>query len=399
MVTLEEAQRILNAHVKQTEGTKECSLSEALGRRIGEDLAARTDQPPFPRSPLDGYAVRAGDIRGACAQNPAVLNVAGELPAGVPAVQSLGPGQAVRIMTGAPIPEGADAVIRQEDTDYGEEKVQIYRSVKPCENICFQGEDYRAGTHVIRNGERMDAVNIALAAGMGYERVRVKKKPAVAVLTTGSELQEPGRPLKPGAVYDSNRYLVEARLREWGITPFYAGRIEDDAGKAAGCLAGISKEADLIITTGGVSVGRMDIMHDVIERLGAERLFWRVKLKPGSPAMASVYEGAVIISLSGNPFGAAAGMELLVRPALYHMTGDSALAPVRQQAVMENGFPKKSGSRRFVRAVWASGMVRVPEGSHSSGSLSSMKGCNCLIDIPAGNEGLCKGDSVWIILL
>lgn len=399
MVTLEEAQSILKCHVKRIDDTEECGLIESLGRITGEGLAARTDQPPFPRSPLDGYAVYAQDTYGASKDGPAKLKVVGELLAGDRAVHGICPGQAVRIMTGAPLPPGADAVVRQEDTDYGEEQVRICRSVKPYKNYCFQGEDFKAGDMLIQAGETMDTARVALAACMGYDKIMVRKRPNIALLTTGSELRGPGENLKQGEVYDANRYLVEARLREWGIVPSYTGTVEDDVRKAAGCLAHLCREADLVITTGGVSVGKKDIMHEVVRRLFAARLFWRVKLKPGSPAMASLYKDTLIISLSGNPFGAAAGMELLVRPVLHHMTGDRRLKTARMPGVMEEDFPKGGGLRRFVRASVRSGKVSIPSGSHSSGALRSMKDCNCLIDIPADNQGLCKGDSVWVIRL
>lgn len=399
MVTLEEALKLLKENVKKPEQTEEVGLMEALGRSLAEDLCSCTDQPPFPRSPLDGYAICAQDIAEASGEHPAVLNVCGELLAGDKAVKRLNRGQAVRIMTGAPIPDGADAVVRQEDTDYGEKRVHIYRSVKAYENYCFQGEDFKEGEKLLSCNEILNAAHIALAAGMGHEKIRVKKRPKIAVITTGSELQEPGHTLMPGQIYNSNRYLAEARLREWKMVPFSVVRIEDEAEEAAAHLLQTVRQADLVITTGGVSVGKKDIMHEVLERIHADKLFWKLQMKPGSPVLASVYEGTGIISLSGNPFGAAVGLEVLVRPVLYHMTGEEQLKSVRTQAVMGDEFRKKSKMRRFVRAILKSGTVYVPSGSHSSGALSSMKNCNCLIDIPAGNNGLCKGDNVWVIML
>lgn len=399
MVTLEEALKLLKENAKKLQQTEEVGLMEALGRSLAEDLCSCTDQPPFPRSPLDGYAICARDIAEASGEHPAVLNVCGELLAGDKAVKRLNRGQAVRIMTGAPIPDGADAVVRQEDTDYGEERVHIYRSVKAYENYCFQGEDFKAGEKLISRNEILSAAHIALAAGMGHEKIRVKKRPKIAVITTGSELQEPGHTLMPGQIYNSNRYLAEARLREWKMAPFSVVRIEDEAEEAAAHLLQTARQADLVITTGGVSVGKKDIMHEVLERIHADKLFWKLQMKPGSPVLASVYEGTGIISLSGNPFGAAVGLEVLVRPVLYHMTGEEQLKSVRTQAVMGDEFRKKSKVRRFVRAILKSGMVYVPSGSHSSGALSSMKDCNCLIDIPAGDNGLGKGDNVWVTML
>lgn len=398
-ISLEEALKILKQHIERISDTREEGLLEAVGCRAAQDLYSEIDQPPFPRSPLDGYAVRSDDTRGASPENPAVLKSVDEVLAGGHSSRKIRPKEAARIMTGAPIPDGADAVIRQEDTDYGEEAVQVYRQVKAYDNYCFRGEDYKAGACLVNRGERMDAVNTALAASMGYDRITVFREPRIAILATGDELRMPGEELKEGQIYASNQYLLAGRLKELGITQLTVRKVPDAPARAAACIRELAGSHDLIITSGGVSVGKKDIMHEVAKELGCGKLFWRIRFKPGSPAMAFMYENICVICLSGNPFGAGAGMELLVRPILSYLTGDKGFLAKEESAVMAEDFPKPSKMRRFLRAVLEGGEVRLSKGLASSGVLSTLKDCNCMIDIPAGSPGLKKGEKVCVRIL
>lgn len=372
-------------------------LMEALGCELAEDLLAPMDQPPFPRSPLDGYAVRSEDLSGASAEKPAVLRVTEEVMAGGNALNAVGAGEAVRIMTGAPIPSGADCIVRQEDTDYGEELVKIYTEHRPYQNYCFQGEDFKKGDCLVEKGTVMDAITIGVAASMGRDSVLVYRKPRVAVFATGDELTEPGKELLPGKIYNSNLYVLAARLKELGIDPVMMRAVEDDESVMGETVKAASGMADLIITTGGVSVGKKDIMHGAMNGIGARRLFWGIRMKPGMPTLCSVYRNTMVISLSGNPFGAVANMEVLVRPVLAKLCHMEALKPQVEQGIMEDSFLKESRVRRMVRGVIKDGKVTLPKGLHSSGVLGSMVGCNCLIDIPAGTKALRPGDPVSVI--
>lgn len=375
------------------------SLFQAIGRILAEDLCAPIDQPPFARSPIDGYAVQAADIGDASGEHPVSLQVIDQVLAGEYPTGEVTSGTAVRIMTGAPIPPGADCTIRQEDTDYGEETVRIFKSAAVHDNICDRGEDYKRGTCLLRQGEKLDAIGIGIAASMGYLQIPVYKKPRIALITTGDEVVLPGIPLEPGKIYNSNLYVVGSRLMELGNEPCLIQAVGDSAEEMKAALEAASREAELIITTGGVSVGKKDIMHDALKLLGAERLFWKIDSKPGSPVIGSVFGSTIIISLSGNPFGAIANLELMVRPVVAEISGDDSWKPKRITAVMEDAFKKASPGRRFIRAVCCQGKVTLPQGLHSSGVLGSMKGCNCFIDIEAGNRGLKPGDEVTIILL
>lgn len=398
-IGLEEAVERLIGVSAPIEETRQLALEDGLGRVLAQEYRAAFPQPPFNRSPLDGYALRAKDTAGASKDRPAVLKVIDKIMAGRVSEKTVLPGTAVRLMTGAPVPEGADCVVRQEDTDYGETCVRVYRELRVHENMVDAGEDYQAGTVLMEKGERIDAVAAGILAGAGIGEVKVYRRLRVALFTTGDEVAAPGESCEAGKIYDSNRYLLWGRLKELGIEPVCWEHIGDEAEMAAERIAALISEVDMVLTTGGVSVGEKDIMHDVVSILNGDRLFWRVALKPGSPVLAFRFQGKPVICLSGNPFGAFVTLEMLVRPVLAHMTREPRLAPVRRQARVKGGFHKRSNVRRFIRGSFMDGCVVLPEEGHASGVLFSMKGCNCLVDIPAGNEGLADGDEVVVWLL
>ena len=221
----------------------------------------------------------------------------------------------------------------------------------------------------------------------------------IRILTTGDELCEPGSPLKQGKIYDSNGMMVSARLCELGVHPKSVSHCADSEEGMAEELKKAAEDADIIITTGGVSVGKKDILHGALEILGAEKIFWRIRLQPGTPTIFSVYGNTLILSLSGNPFGAMANLELLLRPVLEVMTGDSAFAMEMRRGIMEADFEKRCRVRRFVRAVYKDGKVSFPQGIFSSGAIGTLRGCNCLLDIPAGKENVKAGEQVAVWML
>ncbi|MGN1267716.1 MAG: gephyrin-like molybdotransferase Glp [Dorea sp.] len=399
ILTLEDATNILRKRVQKIKDTEEVTLWGAHGRVLAEDITAQRNQPPFPRSPLDGYAVRSEDIKIASKESPVTLRVIDEVTAGHVSHQQVTKGAAVRIMTGAPIPDGADCIVMQEDTDYGEDTVEIYKEIKSYQNYCFEGEDYKSGDKLLSEGMRLDAVEIGVLASLGYEKMNVYRRPKIALFTTGDEIILPGEVLKDGKIYDSNLYTLGSRLLSWDMEVPIKERVSDEAQIVARKIEEISGDVDLIVTTGGVSVGKKDIMHEVLEILGAEKIFWKIAIKPGMPTLCASYQGKLLICLSGNPFGAAVNMDLLVRPILAKMTGRSDLKLKRRQAVTQSVFPKRSPVARYVRAYYEEGIVTIPNGPNDSGILSSMCGCNCLIEIPAGTEKVCEGDQVWVVML
>lgn len=400
-ITLERAVELIRASVRPLE-PETVAACDGLGRVLAEDVPAPIDQPPFPRSPLDGYALRAADSVGATRETPVYLTVCGMLCAGDWREEPVQPGQAVRIMTGAPIPPGCDCVIRQEDTDEGMEKVALFCALKPWENYCFRGEDYKAGDVLLEAGSHLNGAGMGVLASAGLCRgdrtLTVRRIPRVALLCTGDELVESETaPLPKGKIYSSNRVLLESRLRELGMEVVSLSA-EDDAEQVAETIRAAAARADAVITTGGVSVGVKDIFHQALPLLEAERVFWRVVLKPGTPAMFSIYKGTPILSLSGNPFAAAATFELLGRPLLAALADRPALLPHRVTARLATGFPKGGKVRRFVRGTLTEGAVYLPEG-HSSGQLRSSVGTNCLVELEAGRGPVEAGETVTVYLL
>lgn len=396
---LEEALELILSRGKKIDECEEIALWDVVGRVLAEDVVAQRNQPPFPRSPLDGYAVRSSDIKGASREYPVTLTVIAEVDAGHVVQEMVGEGEAIRIMTGAPIPDGADCIIGQEDTDYGESRVNVYEEVEAWQNYCFEGEDYRAGTILLKKGTVLGSAEAGILASLGLTRVCVYRRPRIAVITTGDEILLPGEELLPGKIYDSNLYALVTRLRSWGVEISAKMRVEDNAKKVAELVKKVMTDADLVVTTGGVSVGKKDIMHEVLKILNCEKLFWRIAVKPGMPTLCASCQGKLLVCLSGNPYGAVANLELLIRPLLAEMTGREDLKIQRRRAVCENTFPKKSMVTRYVRAHYSDGKVRIASGSNASGILSSMCGCNCLIVIPAGTERIEKDDEVEVILL
>ena len=380
-------------------GTEEVPLTCSLGRTLEGEVIATMDQPPVDRSPLDGYALRAADAAGAGRDWPAALRVAGRVYAGDAAAAPVGPGEAARIMTGAMLPPGCDCVVRQEDTDMGAPVVQIYASPGPGGNVVRRGEDFRAGDPLLPAGTRLDAAGVGLLASAGLTEVKVRRRPRVGVLVTGDEVVSPGvSPLPAGKIYDANQALLLSQLAELGFPDAAGARAEDRPERAAEAMADLLERCDLLITTGGVSVGEKDILHQALPLLGAEQVFWKVRLRPGTPAMFSLWRGRPILSLSGNPFAAFATFELLGRPLLAALSGEAHLLPRRMRAVLVTPFPKGSPVRRFVRGRYENGRVTLPEG-HASGALQSLAGCCCLVDIPSGSGPVEVGQEIGILML
>ena len=397
-ILLSQAVDILRQNCLKINETEMISVDEAAGRVLAQEIYAPIDQPPFPRSPLDGYALRSADPEGASRETPVSLKVIDEVFAGGFCLSRVTEGCAVRIMTGAPVPEGADCIIMQEDTDYGMETVNIYKSLRHLQNYCFAGEDYKKGTLVMKPGMQLKAAEIGVIAGMGIERITVYRRLRVLVMSTGSELASPGQPLRPGQIYDSNLHMLLAQLRMWDIEVTAGTLIDDEPEQACAFIRENADRADIILSTGGVSVGKKDIMHDVFDILEAEKLFWKIRLKPGMPTLCGKYNGKLFIALTGNPYGAVANLHLLVRPVLAAMTGRADLELRTETAVYENGYPKRSPVIRYVRGVYENGHVK-SSGSNDSGILSSVIGCNCMIAIPAGTEKIEPGEVVEVVLL
>ena len=398
LLELEHAVEVLLSYVK-TPQTERVPLMEAAGRTAAEDVYAAISNPTFDRSPLDGYTFAAACVAGATAERPVRLRVVGEECAGESYAGTVGAGETVRIMTGGAIPAGCDCVIRQEDVREDGDAILVPFPLRAHENYCDAGEDVRAGTHIIRKGQTLRAADLAVLASQGHTEAAVYRRPRVAVASTGDELLPPGEALRPGKIYNSNLFLIAARLKELGLDPVVLGILPDDVEEAAREIAAHAEGIDLFLTTGGVSVGKKDIMHGVVPVMGAERIFWRVNMKPGAPAIAYTRGDMLGIALSGNPFAAYATFELLARPVLARMQGCDEVQLRRTRAKLADAFPKECLGRRFLRArMGDDGLVYLPD-QHESGTLYSAAGCDAFVDVPEGTPPLAVGTTVDVVLL
>lgn len=401
-IPLEEALAILMEYTRPL-GFDEIDIIEALGRVLYEDIYAGFPLPPFDRSPLDGYAVRAEDTSAASRDHPVLLQVnqtiyAGDLPAG-----PIAPGEAAAIATGAPFPPGANAVIKIEDTKLvAEDQVLIYSQLKPGDNYINKGDDVPEGERILTRGMLITPAVIGLLASLGRKTVKVFKKPKVAALSIGDELVGIDEPRPDGKIYNSNIYAISAQITEAGGIPVPYRDTVDDQNQIANLLNTCLQENDMVITTGGVSVGKRDYVKEAINISGANTLFWKVNIKPGTPIVCGEKNGRLIVGLSGNPSAAMITFYMLIRPVIQKITGLQQVHLPNVTAIMDEPFKKKSKQRRMLRArvYWKNGCYHaVPSGMQSPGALKSMLQCNALIDIPGGKGPLSIGEEVKAILL
>lgn len=385
--------------IREINDIEHLNTRESLGRILAEDIYAPINNPPFDKSPLDGFALRGEDTEGASVENPIGFSVIDTIYAGSTSKKTIGKFQAIRIMTGAKMPEGSNTVIRLEDVIQTQESISINKPAKPFSNYCFKGEDIKLGELLMRKYTPLNAIHLGVLSSTGIKSLNVIRRPLIGILVTGDEVTEIDSDLEDGKIYDSNEMLICSRLSELGIAYLKLKKVQDDPLEVCGSIDDNIDKVDLLITTGGVSVGDKDIFHSVIEKLGANQLFWKVNLKPGTPLMYSIYKNKPILSLSGNPFAALATFELLGRPVIAKLSRDLKLETKRVKATLLNDFKKPSPNRRFIRAIYNEGEVLLPYGGHSSGMLLSMVNCNALVDIEAGNRGIKKGSKVDIVLL
>jgi molybdopterin molybdotransferase len=379
-------------------------LRDALGRVLTEPIDAARDLPPADNSAMDGYAVRRADLAGADADHPITLPLAYEVPAGAEAPRALRPGEAARILTGAPVPDGADAVVRQEDTEAGGDRVTFRVEPEPAEHVRNAGEDVRAGERVLEPGERVGPAHVGMLASLGRGFVAVRQRPRVAILSGGDELVEPDGDLSGGRIVSSNSYSIAAQCRELGADPVYLGIARDTPEDIERRLrAGLS--ADLLVSPAGVSVGDRDYVRGALEKLGCSLLFWGVKMKPGYPLAFGRFEaggGPLVFGLPGNPVSAVMTFEQFVRPAIRKMTGHRRLHRPVVSARLAESIRKKAGRLHFVRVELerVSGeIVARTTGSQSSGVLRSMCRAEGLLIFPAEATELPAGSRATVQVL
>lgn len=383
MLELEQAIEILKKNSPEISEVEEKNLLDCVGKICAENYFANFDNPPFNRSPLDGFALNS-------AETPNNFKIVGEECAGDFFTGEIKSFECVRIMTGAAIPKNCDCVIRQEDVKIIDgENIFVPYALKKFENFCFAGEDIKKNSLLVEKNQKISAAQIAILASQGISKIKVYREKKIAIASTGDEFINPDEKLSAGKIYNSNLFYLASRLIELGFEPKILGNLPDDAKIAAEKIS--AEKFDFLITTGGVSVGKKDIMHEVVKILG-EKLFWRIDIKPGAPVIGWKTENFLGIALSGNPFAAAATFELICRPILQN------ISLTRTTGILQNNFPKKSFCRRFIRAKFENKKIFLPE-NHQSGNLFSAANCNCLVDIPAGSDVLKIYDEVEVILI
>ena len=391
-LSVDEALERILARVRPLEPVP-MALLDALGATLAEDAIADRDVPPFRNSAMDGYAVIAADVASA----PATLRVVGEIAAGGMPPRPIVRGEAMRIMTGAPLPDGADTIVRVEDTDNRTDSVTITVATKAGTSVRAAGEDLKRGETILRAGTVLRAAEIGVLATLGQGSVRIIGRPRVAVLSTGDELVELDAPLRPGQIRDANRYSLASAARAVGATPVPLGIVRDTAEDLRRALRDAASNADVIVTSGGVSVGDHDHVKPVVDELGSMD-FWSIAIRPGRPLAFGEIDGKLIFGLPGNPVSSLLGFELFVRPALLKMAGRRLLHRPRITATLDDTLDTPPGLRFFARGVYdpATNTVRTT-GPQGSGILRSMSLANCFIDVPATIQHVDRGASVTVI--
>ena len=379
-------------------------LRASLGRVLAAAVASSEDVPSFDNSAMDGYAMRARDTTGATETEPAQLEVVGESRAGAPYAGAVGAGQAVRISTGAKLPEGTDAVLRVEDAREGPGTVSVSRPLGAGQEVRRAGEDIRAGDVVLRAGTRIGPAELAVAASTGAAEVRCARRSRVAVVVTGDELVEPGKPLPEGSIRNTNGYAIPAQVTEAGGEVASVETVGDDYAATVAALQR-ALTADVAVTTGGVSVGAHDHVKPALAELGVEQVFWGVALRPGHPTWFGTAAGgegrALVFGLPGNPVSAMVTFHLFVRPALARMLG-ATVTERRAPAVMDVDYAKRPGRAHVVRCtldVRADGLHVRPTKAQGSHVLTSMLGADALAHLEVERGDVRAGERVEVELL
>ncbi|TFE02115.1 gephyrin-like molybdotransferase Glp [Jeotgalibacillus salarius] len=378
-------------------------IEESLGRRLAEDLVATHPVPPFDRSPYDGFAVRSADTKTASRENPIDLRVTETIGAGSVQSVPVGEHEAARIMTGAMMPAECDAVVMLELTSEPEKGImRIKRAFNKGDNISFKGEDAKEGTVLVQKGEMINPGTVALLATFGYEYIKVASKPVVGVLATGSELLEVNEPLEPGKIRNSNALMAASQIKRAGAEVKMLGKLSDDLEACYESVKQAMEEVDILITTGGVSVGDFDFLPEVYQRLEAEVLFNKVAMRPGSVTTVAHKNGKFLFGLSGNPSACYVGFELFTRPVIQRMMGNPKPHLPLEDAVLGADFTKPNPFTRFVRGTFSIQNGRLeasPSGFNKSSAVSSLAATNCFIVLPGGTRGFTAGDQVKVALL
>ena len=400
MITPGEALQTILAQI-EPKGLEKIPIEAALGRILAEDVVARRNNPPMDNSAMDGYAVIAEDIQSATPENPVKLEVVESVAAGAVAQKTLKSNQAIRIMTGAPIPPGANAVLMQEDTEKNGASILAKDKAHIGENIRLAGEDVKAGETIIPKGVTITPAHIGMMAVCGRSSVFVGQRPTVAILSTGDEIIDLDGDLTGPSIYNSNGYMLAAQIRSAGGVPHYMG-IAADEEKDLQEKFSWALQCDVLVSSGGFSVGDYDLVKATLDKMGNEMVFWKVAMKPGKPLAFGKIQGKPVFGLAGNPVSSFVSFEQFVRPSIKKMMGATDLKPKTVQAKLTRTIRKKAGRLHFQSAIvsWDQGEYTVaPAEEQGSGVLKSTVTANGLLVFPLEAEELKSGESVTVQLL
>jgi molybdopterin molybdotransferase len=386
--------------------TEYVDISKSFGKYLAEDLIATCDVPHFDRAPYDGFAVRAEDTKDASQNSPIEFEVIDHIGAGLVSGKVLGERHAVRIMTGAMMPEGADAVVMFELAQTSEKDDRAYmtikRSFKKGENVSFHGEDAKEGDVLVKKGTLINPGIQAMLATFGYKEVPTAKRPMVGLFATGTELLEVDEPLVPGKIRNSNSYMIAAQIERIGAVAHYFGKLPDEFDTCFQAVSNALNEVDILVTTGGVSVGDFDYLPAIYEKLGANVLFNKVGMRPGSVTTVAEHNGKLLFGLSGNPSACYVGFELFARPIIRTMLFSEKPHLRKEKAILQAAFPKANPFMRFVRSavsIQHGRLITTPSGLDKSNIIMSLAGANSLTILPGGTRGFEAGAEVDVLLL
>jgi len=367
------------------------SLTDAIGRVTAENISSPIELPPFDNSAMDGYALRASDVASATRDKPVKLSLVGRVAAGESFSGKVAPGACVRLFTGSPLPAGADAVVMQEDTQSDPARpteIHILDPVKPWENVRFHGEDIKPGPSLVTKGQELTPARLGLLAATGCAEVSVFRQPLVGILATGSELKEPGQMLAPGQIYESNRLTIAALSRKSGAIPQIFPIVTDALEKTRDALTIAMKKCDIVVSSGGVSVGEMDFVKQALGELGGELQFWKVAIKPGRPFVFGRFPERsstgpkLFFGLPGNPVSAFVTFVLLVRPAILRWQGAAEVVSRSHPGILGESLENQGERRHFMRVKIAPDGMVYSAGVQASHILSSLAAADGLVDVP-----------------
>lgn len=395
MISLEEARKIILDNIKEKD-SEEVFLHEALNRTLYSNIISPINNPPFPKSPLDGYALNGSELEDLVEYKE--FKVIDKIFAGSVSKKTVTKSQCIRIMTGAKIPDGCNCVVRQEDTEEKNGIVKIFKKHKAFDNYIYEGEDFKKDDIILNRGIKLKASEIMAIASLGIDKVKVYKKTIVGIINTGDEIQNPGEVLKEGKVFNCNGPFLASRINELNLIGKLNNNLLDNEESLKNGIETLEKETDIIISTGGVSVGEKDIVQKVVKSLGYEILFWKVNIKPGSPLFVGKKGGKLYIGLSGTPVASATTFELLCRDALLKMINCTEDMLKEQNGILLEDFKKKSKKRRFLRVKKDNdNNITINNVYQTPGQVHTMINSNAILEVKE-NETLEAGTKVSVLI-